>query len=182
MLSREQVLPELRAECAELKRAFEKPEPVPSFLDPDLILPFSAQDSAIAAKELSYFSWMSSFFLLLFICRYAAWRKKAHEALESKSDFEAVRQMFRARFLEVLCLCPSFSRPLKIIFQVTREFPERRLLVASAYYSACSDSTTNAFAFVCCFRELLRIKADALDKDISLSVPTQNFKTSTNLD
>lgn len=66
--------------------------------------------------------------------------------------------------------------------QATRDCPERRLLVASAYYSVCSDSTTNAFAFVCCFRELLRVKADALDKDISLSVPTQNFKASSYLD
>ena len=189
MLSREHVLPELRAECNELKKAFEKAEPVASFVDPDLSLPFSAQDAALAAKELREMGGKKNHFLdLIFSRRYAAWRKMAHEALENKTDFEAVKQIFRSRFLEAICFPPFPLHPLLVLKrffffkQATKDNPERRLLVASAYYSVSAESSTNAFAFVCCFREMLRIKADAVEKDVSLSIPSKNFKTTTNMD
>ncbi len=113
----------------------------------------------------------------------------AHEALENKTDFEAVKQIFRSRFLEAICFPPPFPlHPLLVLKrffffkQATKDNPERRLLVASAYYSVSAESSTNAFAFVCCFREMLRIKADAVEKDVSLSIPSKNFKTTTNMD
>ncbi len=142
LLGRDQVLPELRLQYAELRKSFEDNGVAASEpLDEDLVLPYDEADASIAKHE------------------YTEWRKVARETIEAKGDFEPVRQVFRARFL-----------------QATAAVPLRRLLVASAYYIVGSDSPTNAFAFSACFRELMRIKADAAEKDVALTIPSRTFK------
>jgi hypothetical protein len=93
---------------------------------------------------------------------YAEWRRVASATLEAKADFEPVKQMFRGRFLAA-----------------TAAQPLRRLLVASAYYVVGAESSSNSFGFSSCFRELMRIKADALEQGIALSLPSKSFKAHT---
>lgn len=133
MLGRDQVLPLLRAESAQIRSSFigpatEQPdkETADVVLDNDLVLPSHTKWLTFARAE------------------YADWRRSVHSALEMGDiGVEEVKKSFRRRYLQ----------------QVTKEGADR-LALASAYYVSCA-SGSQAFAFSVCFRELIRIKADA---------------------
>lgn len=78
---------------------------------------------------------------------YARWKQEVHEALGNGSELEPLKAGFRKRFLSGLT-----------------SNNDHRLQRASAYYVVGSESSSNSFAFSCCFRELLRIKADAVER------------------
>lgn len=94
---------------------------------------------------------------------FSDWRVVVRKALSgNEMGIESVKSEFRKRFV-------AFGKK------------ERRLHLASAYYFFGGDSSNDSFAFNVCFRELLRIKADAVqsrnEKDdcISLSIPYESW-------
>lgn len=158
-LSREQVLPALRAEATAIRRTFsdeggasavgsedgdDGPSPTAvAVRDEDLVLPQHVQWLTVARAE------------------YAAWRLAVRSALAeeqgSSRRMDAVRGRFRQRFV-----------------QHAGDSVASRLELASAYYVCSASSPSQAFAFGICFRELLRLKADARElretNDVALSV------------
>ena len=98
---------------------------------------------------------------------YNSWCRSMRKAFESQNTngsptvLDNVKHEYRRRFL-------------------AHGTAERRLHLASAYYVCGQESSNDSFAFSVCFRELIRIKADAVEgrneKDsIAFSIPYENL-------
>ena len=147
-LSKSEVLPFLREECILLAKSFSNPEQK----DPSL------SHAQIDSELVLDFSKQEE---AAAQSEYRQWKQSMREAFAKGHDIESLKQKFRARFLDLI-----------------KKDPSRRLFLASAYYLSGLKSSSNSFAFSCCVRELIRIKADAVESrsragQIALSVPSK---------